>query len=238
MEFKSYSYGNHMTDWDLFMGPYRGEMGSLRPERENTPWAHPGWLSWNQHAMEKQVVDFLSSFVRELSDHHQGMIVLETGSGSGYATVPMAKSLGRKDRMWCFESDDEWRRHILDAGFFQEQLNACLRGKPTPDAGEIATADLVVLDSNDPWRMAELCLWMAAAKTNCYLFLHDAGNGHPSWDGHYTLGQLVRSLKVPGKWLENPRGAFLAKKGQIKVDEWAERLWTRTLEHVYAFEHE
>ena len=96
----------------------------------------------------------------------------------------------------------------------------------------MSQADIVFLDSMDPFRMAELCLWASVGKPGSYLWIHDTGNGHPSWDGHYTLGQLIRTLKLPGRFLENPRGSFIAQQDSVELPDWVNYLWDETLKAV------
>ena len=44
------------------------------------------------------------------------------------------------------------------------------------------------------------------------VLVHDAGNGHPPDSPHARLGELIRSLGIPGVFLRNPRGGFLGIK--------------------------
>lgn len=234
------------------------------PEREITPWAHPGWLAWNEHAVEIQVAGFLQGMVAEMAASSGQLVVLETGTGQGYVTRRIATEMSaQRDQLICFESDPEWRNAMIDRewayGFFDGwepnhvlgdprdwastleddiMSGRFLSWRPTPDSLQYQAADLTILDSMDPLRMGELCMWAALAKPGSYLFLHDAGNGHPSWDGHYTLGQLVRTLQLPGKWLENPRGAFVARQDHEAVEPWVDDLWRSILERVYSSEYE
>lgn len=236
---------NNQTDWSDLLAPWLVGEGPLMPERDFTPWAHPGWKAWNGHAVEAQVAYFLQELTEGIvSRSSEGVIVVETGTGQGFVTRRIASALDHsRDTLLCFESDVEWRSRLLSEMSFFETYDSLHDGPllaehhPTPQCFHFDRADLVILDSMDPLRMAELCMWAALAKPDSYLFLHDAGMSHPSWDGHYTLAQLVRTLQIPGMWLENPRGGFIARRNHVEVEPWVVDLWASILERVYAWDH-
>jgi hypothetical protein len=127
-----------------------------------------------------------------------------------------------------YESDPEWRNQMFDRNVLGNE-HSVLSQAATPDSYTMSQADLVLLDSMDPFRMAEVCLWAAVGKPGSILWVHDAGNGHPSWDGHYTLGQMIRTLKLPGRFLENPRGSFIAVQDAEFLPAWILELWDQML---------
>lgn len=222
--------GGAVSPYDALLAPWYGTIPVPVSERLHTPWAIGEWHAWNEHAIEVEVADFLTSLVFKLGNGlPEDLLVIETGTGQGYST--RAISGGRQEPLLCYESDAEWRNELLDRGIFPYGM-AQLSQAATPDSYTMSNADLVLLDSMDPFRMAELCLWAAVAKPGSILWIHDTGNGHPTWDGHFTLGQLIRTLKLPGKFLENPRGSFIAQQDSDGVPAWILELWDQTLAKV------
>jgi hypothetical protein len=197
-----------MTEWDdSLLDPWRGQEPKPYDERQNTPWAQPGWLAWNEHAVEVQVANFVADLAGFTT-----MPIIETGVGQGFVSRRLPK------RTWGFESDGIWRNKVVGH-------HPMLADIPTPTWEHMDAAGLVILDSNEPFRIAELGLWWGVAQEGCILYVHDTGNGHPFWDGHFTLGQIVRSLKIPGAWLDNPRGSFVAQKARLEVSPSILKLW-------------
>lgn len=216
--------------WDQLLAPWYGKFPSEKSERLITPWAIGNWTAWNEHAIEVEMALFLARLTFQLGNgSSEDLLVIETGTGQGFLTRALAG--GRQEPMLCYESDAEWRNTLHDRKIFPYGM-AQLSQAPTPDSYTMSTADLVLLDSMDPFRLAELCLWASVGKSGSFLWVHDAGNGHPSWDGHYTLGQLIRTLKIPGKFLENPRGSFLAQRDSEFLPTWVLELWDKTLEQT------
>lgn len=160
---------------------------------------------------------------------------METGTGQGFVTRRVAHILSGLGRLWCFESDHDWREELKGKEFFVENLHACIQKDPTPDWIAFRTADLTILDSNDPYRKAEICLWSELAPKGSLLFVHDTGTLHSPNDGHFTNGFLIKMLGITGYWLENPRGGFLAEKGSLLPHARYKALWDQTLENVYSF---
>ena len=212
--------------FDQLLAPWSGDVPVPVSERLHTPWAIGEWHAWNEHAVEVEVADFVSALVGHLPGEP---LVLETGTGQGYLTRAIAIHPGVQTVV--YESDSEWRNELWARDLVPPPV--LLSQAHTPDSYTMSQADLVLLDSMDPFRMAELCLWAAVAKPESILWIHDAGNGHPSWDGHFTLGQLIRTLKMPGKFLENPRGSFVAQQGNADgAPAWILELWDQTLVKV------
>lgn len=205
------------------------------PESKWSPWAHPGWLAWNGHAVEVQVAEFLARLASVVASHIDDPVVMETGTGQGFVTRRVAHTLSGLGRLWCFESDHDWRERLKGEDFFVTNLNACVKKDPTPDWIDFRTADLTILDSNDPWRKSEICLWSANAQKGALLFVHDTGTLHPPHDGHFSNGFLIKMLGLTGYFLENPRGGFLAQKGRTLPDPEYRVLWDEMLENVYSF---
>lgn len=226
-------------DWDALFQPWNGSEEPLYPERKYTPWAHPGWLSWNQHAVESQVAFFLAELTARIADEvGKDFVALETGVGQGYVTRRLASAVNPAlvRGIWTFESELEWSGRIRQLPFWPANLHMCIKWERTPSPTQMSEAHLVILDSNDPWRAIELLLWTQVAPHNSVLFIHDTGSYHPTDDGHFALGFLIRQLKIPGLWLENPRGAFLAQKDQLHVPNRYKAIWDRVVEQVYTFE--
>ncbi len=227
-----------MTDWNALFQPWNGDEGDTHPEREHTSWAHPGWLAWNDHAVEVQVADFLARLSQQSSQGQKEWVAIETGVGQGYVTRRMAKAVHPTEirGIWTFESNMEWNGRIRQLPFWPNTLQSCIKWERTPTPNQMSEADLVVLDSMDPWRKMEILLWSEVGKKGSLLFVHDTGNIHPPHDGHFTNGFLLQQLGIEGLWLENPRGAFLAQKGKPEPEERFKELWGHTLEQVGAFE--
>ncbi len=218
-------------DWDELLRPWTSEP-PLVTERTHTVWADPRWQAWNEHAVEFQIALFLQHLAQHIS-RRGNIIAIETGVGQGFVTRRLEAAIdSHTDILWLFESDHEWRAQLAEHPWFDSRFGVCLKDDPTPTWMQMGAADLVVLDSNDPWRIAEVALWYACGKEDSVMFVHDTGNGHPSWDGHYSLGQLIRTMKIPGIWLENPRGAFLSQRNRSVPDQDISRLWTVVLEQT------
>jgi hypothetical protein len=165
-------------------------------------------------------------------------VAIETGVGQGYVTRRITKAVNptKVRGIWTFESDLEWAGRIRQLAFWPENLHACIKWEPTPTPKQMSEADLVILDSLDPWRKMEILLWSEVGKENSLLYVHDTGSFHPTNDGHFTNGFLIQQLGIPGIWLENPRGAFLAQKGLPVPEGRFKALWDLSLEQVYSFE--
>jgi len=226
------------TDWDALFQPWENNEGAVHPERDWTPWAHPGWLSWNEHAAEVQVADFLASLAREQSADTDEWVCLETGVGQGYITrrIVSAVNPSKIRGIWVFESDLEWSGRIRQLPFWPDNLHSCIKWEITPTPKQMQQADLVILDSKKPWRQIETMMWSEVGKEGSLLYVHDTGTLHPTRDGHFSNGFMIQQLGLEGLWLENPRGGFLAQKGSSEPKFKYKELWDRTLEQVYAFE--
>lgn len=227
-----------MSDWDVLLQPWHGDEGDTHREQEHTPWAHPGWKAWNDHAVEVQVAEFLAKLAELASPNQKEWVALETGVGQGYVTRRLAKAVNPTQirGIWTFESDLAWAGEVRQLQYWLDNLHVCIKWETTPTPKQMKDADLVILDSMDPWRKMEILLWSEVGKKGSLLFVHDTGNIHPPHDGHFTNGFLLQQLGIDGLWLENPRGAFLAQKGESRPEDRYEELWDRTLEQVYAFE--
>lgn len=191
--------------WETLLAPWRQEP-ALVEESEFTPWADPGWLAWNQHAVEYQIAEFIGKLVPVIGPSR----VIETGVGQGFITRRY-----QTHRM-LFESDDAWR--------YQLQGICDIDGRPTFTAAEIRHTDFTILDSNFPIRFAELFLWFDQAKEGAWLFVHDTGTKHPAGTAYQVLHGMVASLGLPGFWLDNPRGAWIGRK-RAPVSDRIRDLW-------------
>ena len=191
-----------MADWDVLLAPWTSEPEPV-PEATFTPWADPGWLAWNAHAVEVQIADFVGAFIR----WSHPVLTLETGVGQGFITRRY-----QTNRL-LYESDDDW----------STRLPIKVEGI-TPTATMIRQADLTILDSNFPLRFAELWLWYSEAKPDGWLFVHDTGTRHPPGTAYQLLGTTIRSFGLGGLWLDNPRGAWIGRRDGVTMKE-VEGLW-------------
>lgn len=162
---------------------------SLHDEREFTPFAASGWLSWDQWSPEQDFCRFAGMLQRML----QPAVIIETGVGIGRVTDHL-------DLAACtylgFETDPSWRHPPAELG------------TPTPE--QMATADLVILDSTPSFRIREIKLWAEHGKSGSVCLVHDCGNGHPQrWATHHRMRRAVEATKLPGMCLRNPRGGWL-----------------------------
>lgn len=162
----------------------------MQDEKQFTPHAEPGWLSWDEWSPEQDVCRFIGLLQRIL----QPSTVLETGAGIGRVTDHLDLSactyLG-------FESDPRWRQPPADP----EQAT------PTPE--QMAVAQLVILDSEPAFRLAEIRLWAEVGARGSVCVVHDAGNGHGEGTVHHQIGAACAASGQPGILLRNPRGGWL-----------------------------
>lgn len=160
-------------------------------ETEFTPHAEVGWASWDAYSPEQDFCRWVGAMQRIL----RPAVVLETGVGIGRITMHL-------DLDVCFflgfESDPNWRRPPADP----EQA--------TPNAEQMATADLVILDSDPDYRIPETEMWIAHGKPQSVCIAHDCGNGHPpGWPFHHEMRRLVTDAEIPGVFTRNPRGGWM-----------------------------
>ena len=159
-----------------------------------TPHANTGWPSWDEWSPEQDFCRFVGMLQRML----QPAVVLETGVGIGRIT-------GHLDLEGCrflgFESDPQWRQPPADPELV------------TPTAEHMASADLVILDSDPDFRFQEIKLWGEAGKPGSVCVVHDCGNGHEEWTVHAQLGKACTATGMAGLMLRNPRGGWLGVHG-------------------------
>ena len=169
----------------------------LVDESEFTAYAEPGWQSWNGMSPEREFAEFAATLARMT----RPALTIETGVGQGFTTRRLAEAA--TGRVLCFESDDAWRTRI------SVPSNAVLSFVPTPSAQQFAAADLTVLDSDVPFRLAELESWKRHAQPRSLLLVHDCGNGHGDDTPHIAIRNRIIELGIAGTFLGNPRGGFL-----------------------------
>jgi hypothetical protein len=159
-------------------------------EKQFTPHAQPGWAAWDAWSPEQDFCRFAGLLQRML----QPATVLETGVGvgrlAGHLDIEACTYLG-------FESAPAWRRPPADPH------------QATPTAGQMAAADLVILDSDPDYRFDEITLWAQHGKPGSTCLVHDTGNGHPPGTLHARLRAAVEATGQPGMFLRNPRGGWM-----------------------------
>lgn len=162
----------------------------MQDEKQFTPHGDTGWLSWDAWSPEQDVCRFAGLLQRML----QPAAVLETGVGVGRLTSHL--DLGGCDYLG-FESNPEWRQ------------SPALPDAATPTPEQMATAQLVILDSDPLYRLQEIKLWGAVGARGSVCLVHDAGNGHGEDTVHYRIGAACVATGQPGVLLRNPRGGWL-----------------------------
>jgi hypothetical protein len=192
--------GQGLPDHPL-LDPWTVEPDTV-PESQFTPWAEPGWESWNPMSAEKEFCDFAGHFSQMI----QPRSIVETGVGQGYFTRRLVTARGGLHN--CFESDGGLRVALGALEFFAAPSRR-LSVAQTPDNQDLADADLVILHSDPRYRIDELSRWRQVGKSGSVVVVPDCGNGHPAGSHHAQLHSLVESIGVPGKFLRNPRGGFV-----------------------------
>jgi hypothetical protein len=182
---------------------------AVRDEQTFTPWADPGWLSWNAMSPEVEFCDFATDLVRMMKPE----VVIETGVGQGYVTRRIAKQMQTGQMLVCYESDPVVRRGLKNLTFFTG-TGARVADVASPSAADFARAAFTILDSDFGERFEELKCWWANAPFGAVVLIHDCGNGHGSNTGHAALAALIEQIGVPGVFLKNPRGSFLGVKSR------------------------
>lgn len=176
------------------MNAWRTEPAA-RPEAR---WNRRGldYLAWNAYSPEVAFCELVGAMV---AIARPGLVV-ETGVGQGYATRRILKALPPASEYVGFESSDEWRARTRA---FLPQLSTT----PTPEAELLATADVVVFDSDPPFRQAELRTWIAAGRQGAVAVVHDVIPGRAG-----LKGELAAMLAPLGGLLTpNPRGGWIGR---------------------------
>lgn len=183
--------------------------GPTVDETEFTPWAESGWNSWNDMSPEAEIADFFADAARVLRPDH----ILESGVGQGFTTRRILQHLGPEQQFRAFESDPLWRTMLSGRPEFHiENAEVAVYASPSDD--DFRWCDLAILDSDVSVRFAEIERWWKVARPNSMVFVHDAGNGHSAETVHARVANTIESLQIPGRFLRNPRGAFIGWKGQ------------------------
>jgi hypothetical protein len=176
-------------------------------ESTNTPWAEPGWHSWNDMSAEVELCECIAA----LAKLRRPARVIETGTGQGFLTRRLKAALAPDQHLTCFESDPVWREALQALPFFDGE-RVVMSDTETPAADDFALADLACLDSDVGFRLREVERWWEAAPPGALAFVHDAGNGHGPETIHSQIRETILALGIPGCFLANPRGAFIGIK--------------------------
>ncbi len=182
-----------------------------------TPWAKPGWSSWNAMSPEQDFCEFVGFLTRLLRPR----LVLETGVGQGFTTRRIAATLCPGQRYIGFESETYYRLLLSSERLFKRP-DICVDAEATPSEEQFASADLVILDSDDELRHVELERWATHARPGAIAVIHDTGNGHPTNTLHRRLRLQIDNLGLAGFDLRNPRGAYVAIAGMTTRRELAD----------------
>jgi predicted O-methyltransferase YrrM len=185
---------------------WRGEP-ELHEERSRRHRDDPPWHSWNRMSPEHEFCEFVAALVRMAKPRS----VIETGVGQGFTTRRAAAALAPGATLKGFESDPAWRKKLAALDFFDDE-KLTLAAEPTPSDDELAAVDLLVADSAQKYRPAEVTRWSQRAKPGSLIVVHDTGNGHPDWTPHHRMSELIESLEISGVRLPNPRGSFVGQR--------------------------
>lgn len=159
-------------------------------ESEFTPGANPTWHAWDAWSPEVEFCEFVGHLAHMLAP----AVVIETGVGVGRITRHL--DLDNIAAYLGYESDPAWRTNpdvpyqVLD----------------TFSVNDVRSADLVILDSEVQLRCFELEVWALHGKRRSVCVCHDAGPQHVA-----IRAAVLRAARVvPGAFLGNPRGGWLA----------------------------
>lgn len=160
-----------------------------------------GWSCFTHIAVELEVAEFLWALVRALKP----AIVVESGTGEGYATYALAAGCEANGRgiVYSYEPDPDLRdaARVLLKGLPVNVLPGDTLGYDGP------TPELVFLDSGDPERGREVAKWGAVQK----------GWGRPPDEADASMTLVVHDANLPrdyelpegGVILPTPRGLYL-----------------------------
>lgn len=168
----------------------------LIDEKRFTPWASPGFHSWNGMSPEVEFCGFAGVMQKMM----QAAVIIETGVGAGRVTqfldLDACTYLG-------FEADEEYRQP------------PALPDRSGPSNEEMAVADFVILDSGAHGdlteRFTEITQWVEHGKPGSVCLIHDAGNGHLPVHTHSRIRAAIEETGIHGIFLGNPRGGWLAQ---------------------------
>ncbi len=184
------------------VAPKSSKRPGAKSEARYTPWGD-GWTCWNGKAAECEFVDLVVALIKI----QRPAIAIETGIGRGYTSRPMSAAMKTiPDSLFVgYESDDAFRSKSGICGCMISKL-------ATPTAEQIASADLLVFDSETPLRMQEIELWHIHGKPGSMMIVHDVSPRHPEGRIHRQLLSKTEQLGIQGIQLGNPRGGFVATK--------------------------
>lgn len=177
------------------------------PEALHTSWAEPFWVAWNGMSPEVQFCDFGASLALLMQPEK----TVETGVGKGFMTRRLAAVLQAGQHLLVFEDDPDIRDGLARLPFFAQRDHS-LGATASPSAEDLADANLTILDSEIPSRLAEIDLWWEVAPEGAGLLVHDAGNGHGPEAPHHLIRSRIEGHGIAGVFLKNPRGSFLGFK--------------------------
>lgn len=192
-------YNTYETSEPIPPRPRQSEPSIVGEERW-TPWGK-GWTAPNGKSPEHEFTDFVSAIVRL----NKPSRIIETGMGQGFITKAIEGARPKGSEYLIFESDPKFRKR-------PPICNCMVSDNQTPSADEIATASLLVLDSDPELRKQEIRLWSKYGKPGSTMIVHDVSDIHPNGAIHTQLFEHIQKLGISGSLLRNPRGGFIATK--------------------------
>lgn len=167
------------------------------------------YFSWNIASPEHEFCRWVQDHAAQLSTEKNRINVLETGMGGGYITRRVLDVLGGFSCESFHYTGFEDMVELVE--YVPEDVPICVK-QGSPWAYEYRRADLVILDSAPKYRMEELRNMALHFKPGSTLFVHDAEKMRTALmnDIAKRCEKYLVPWAVTYKWLDNPRGGFMA----------------------------
>ena len=168
-------------------------------EERWTGWG-AGWHAWTGPAAEVEFCEFVGAVAALV----RPKVAVETGVGAGYTTRRLVPHVGE----WVgYESHPDFRKGL------EGLAPPGLQPGATPSRDVMAKADLIVIDSDPKFRLAEFDLWLSDGKPGSVLISHDVSNRHRPDQPHTLIYDHIIGSGAPGILLTNPRGGWIGQHG-------------------------
>jgi Methyltransferase domain len=192
------------VDIETLLRPWSKEP-TPRTETRCSPRGRDGYFAWNCKSPEVEFCEMAGALTKML----RPALVVETGTGQGYATRRIAWALRGGGRFITYEADADLREALRTRARLPKGVE--VSEAPTFSDDIARDGDLFVLDSGRDHRFAELARWQEHAKEGSMVLIHDTGYKHEGTD-HVAYARTIRELGIRGVWFPNPRGSFLGQR--------------------------